>query len=195
MSVRKSRYNHLFKKEDKSFLYNSLTNSFALIDDDLFEILSEKSKNVISIDKLDTDTLALLRKMKAVDVDDDTEIKKLRYYTLSQRFNPYSLSLTINPTLGCNFACPYCFEASHEAVFMDDRTENGIIDYIKKTKARNLFVTWFGGEPLLAFDRIRSLSEKIFDLDINYHSGMITNGYLLSEDIINDLEKLRIGSL
>lgn len=78
---------------------------------------------------------------------------------------------------------------------MDDRTENGIIDYIKKTKARNLFVTWFGGEPLLAFDRIRSLSEKIFDLDINYHSGMITNGYLLSEDIINDLEKLRIGSL
>ena len=44
MCVRKSRYNHLFKKEDKSFLYNSLTNSFALIDDDLFEILSEKSK-------------------------------------------------------------------------------------------------------------------------------------------------------
>jgi uncharacterized protein len=39
------------------------------------------------------------------------------------------------------------------------------------------------GEPLLAFNRIVSLTRKMQALGLKYKAGIITNGYLLTEDI------------
>ncbi|MDE6094971.1 MAG: SPASM domain-containing protein [Muribaculaceae bacterium] len=191
-----SRYNHFFRRENKSFLYNALSNSFALIENDLYDMLNEAANCGSDVKELDEETYGILKKMMAVDMDDDTEIKKIKYYVMSSRFNPYLLSLTINPTLACNFSCSYCFEKQHTPVFMDDKTENGVVEYIRNFPlVKHLFVTWFGGEPLLAFNRIHTLTEKILNLDIKYNSGMITNGYLLSEDKIRRLDALKISSL
>lgn len=191
-----SRFNHFFTRNGHYFLYNSLSNSFALLDKELYEALVNFDEHSDSQGIIDKDTKNLLGKMKAIDVDDDLHILKLKYYILKHRFNPHNLSLTINPTLACNFACPYCFEAEHESLYMDDRVENGIIDYITKLKeVKNLFVTWFGGEPLLAFDRIKSLSNKLLNLGLNYSSGIITNGYLLTEEKIREFEPLKIRTI
>lgn len=68
--------------------------------------------------------------------------------------------------------------------------------FIKSNKeAKAVSVTWFGGELLLAFDRMESLTRKIQALGLRYNADMITNGYLLSEDVISRLPSLGISSM
>ena len=132
--------------------------------------------------------------MKVLDVDDKLEHNRFKANMLARRFNPYHLTLTLNPTLACNFACPYCFESSHKALYMTDEVEDNVITFIKKHACvTNLHVTWFGGEPLLAFDRVVSLSRRMLGLGLGYKAGMITNGYLLTPDKASLFEDLKIS--
>lgn len=187
-----SRYNILFEKEGVYLFYNSLSNAFAELSEDTYRFLSsfKVGENFSTEDKTLMD---YLKRMKAVVENDQEEILKVKYKTLTHRFDNHFISLTINPTLGCNFACPYCFEGEHPNVSMTDEVEEGIIEFIKrKTDAKRLDVTWFGGEPLLAFRRIVSLTQKMQTLGLTYTAGMITNGYLLNETIIPQLKALDI---
>lgn len=190
-----SRYNFLFADKGKFFLYNSLSNSFAELDGETYEFIFSNKNSVEQI--LNQPVLyEQLCSMKALVENDDTEYKKIKLYSIAERFSNRKLYLTINPTTDCNFACPYCFESSHNRVYMTEDIENKIIEYIQQyDKVDELRVTWFGGEPLLAFRRIESLSRKFINLGINYRSGMITNGYLLNERIIRKLNALNIYSL
>lgn len=121
---------------------------------------------------------------------------KVKYINLLNRNENRRLILTINPTLACNFNCPYCFENEHSNIYMDDLVEEKIILFIKEhIGLKALDVTWFGGEPLLAFDRIVSMTKKMQDLGLNYKAGMITNAYLLTENVISQLESLAISSI
>lgn len=189
-----SRYNYLFYKDKKYLLYNSLSNSFAEIDKETYDLLSSNSD--ISILKKDAELYDVLKKMKVVVEDDDVELRKIEYHVKSRRFNHKNMSLTINPTLDCNFACPYCFEKNHPAEYMSDEIENMIFDFVKKNnEVKNLNVTWFGGEPLLGYKRIKSLTKKFLELPLNYNAGMITNGYLLSKSIVENLSELKIKNI
>lgn len=137
-----------------------------------------------------------LIKMKVINVDDEKEIAGIKFHILSNRFYPRTLHLTINPTLACNFNCEYCFESSHPVKHMSDNIEDDIIKFIKnKDLVNKIKVTWFGGEPLLAFKRIISLSERILGLGYDYSAGMITNGYLMTEDVIRKFKDLRIRTV
>ncbi|MDE5822216.1 MAG: radical SAM protein [Paramuribaculum sp.] len=190
-----SKYNYLFQKENHFLIYNSLSNSFAELDNELFDVLSHfKVGEHVSID--DTGLEECLTKMKALVLDDLSEIEKIKYTTLLSRFNPNKLSLTINPTLACNFACPYCFEYEHYNKYMNKEVEDKIITFIKsKSNVKSLHVTWFGGEPLLAFTTIESLSHKMLSLGLNYSSGMISNGYLITKYMAQKFESLHINSI
>lgn len=190
-----SKYNYLFNEEERFFLYNSLSNAYALLDEHLYNILMNiKPGMEVCIDNLEQEEK--LKRMKALVNDDRDEFLKLKYLSRFRKFDNHLLMLTINPTLDCNFSCPYCFEKSHRRVYMSDKVEDDIVTFIKKHEdVKKIEVTWFGGEPLLAFDRIMSLTKKITDLGIDYDAGMITNGYLLSEKYIKKLESLKIKSL
>ena len=187
-----SRYNHLFKGENKFFLYNALSNSFAELDEDFYHQLSNAPAEPCSID-IDGDLREQLLTMKVWVKDDRDEVNRIKYLTQKRRFFDKHLELTINPTLQCNFACPYCFEESHPNIYMSDEVEEGIIRFIQAhNTVKSLHITWFGGEPLLAFERIVSLTQKIQALNLNYRAGMITNGYLFTENIASQLTDLNI---
>lgn len=186
---KRSRFSKLFVGQGRYFLYSSLTNSFAEIDKSIF--LSLKNGDLNEICEDDTRTLT---KMKVIGVDDELEIEKIKFKLLSARFNPTHLNLTINPTLSCNFACPYCFEGQLPNRYMTDETEDAIVEFIKKRNiAKHLHITWFGGEPLLAFNRIVSLSEKMQSLGRSYEAGMITNGFLMTPEKVCKFRSLGIN--
>ena len=196
MPLKLSKYHYLFEKEGNYFLYAPLSNSFAELDKSVYEVLLSAQRGNGFLMTLDEEISNQLRKMKVIDVDDRLEINKIKSNRLLQRYNPHKLLLTIHPTLACNFACPYCFEATHSNIFMNDQVEDAILTFIQTHKSvTQLHVTWFGGEPLLAFDRIKSLSQRILNLGIKYSAGMITNGYLLTPEKISLLEKLKIKSI
>ena len=190
-----SRYNILFEREGIYLFYNSLSNAFAELSKETFYLLADcKAGEIFSTE--DETLMSNLKRMRAVVDDDVEEFLKVKYHVMTRRFDNHFLSLTINPTLGCNFACPYCFEGEHNNIFMTDEVEDGIIDFVKrKTDAKRIDVTWFGGEPLLAFQRIVSLTRKMQSLGLAYSAGMITNGYLLNESVISQLKLLDIKKI
>lgn len=190
-----SKYTYQFANHGKYYIYNSLSNCFAELDKETYAMIKEaRDENNFSV--IDAKMMPALKKMKVVVENDKDEINKIKYLNSLRRSDDRNLFLTINPTLSCNFNCPYCFEQEHQQVFMSDQTEDKIVDFIKShVQVKTVSITWFGGEPLLAFDRIASLTKKVQCLGKRYAADMITNGYLLSEKIISQLPSLSISSL
>ena len=109
------------------------------------------------------------------------------------------VGLTICPTMGCNFDCPYCFE-DHGRGKMTPEVQDDVVALaermIEAAGAKGLNVTWFGGEPLLAPDVIESLSKRLIALieerGGTYTAGIITNGYLLTHENIDMLAAVKV---
>lgn len=190
-----SKYNYLFNEASRYYLYNSMSNSFAELDEDIYHYLeSLQGKDEIKIE--DEKLLERLKKMKAVVDSDEDSLLRLKYFSMFRHMDTHELALTINPTLDCNFACPYCFEGHHPNIYMTDEVEDGIVEFVKKHKdATSINVTWFGGEPLLAFGRIETLTAKLLGLGLKYNAGIITNGYLLNSYVISRLTALQVKSI
>ncbi len=190
-----SRYNYLFEAEGRYFLYNSLSNCLAELDKDGFIELQQQINSKV-IEFSNQGRLAQFKQLRVLVDNDDDEINKIRYVSRLKRNNDRHLVLTINPTLSCNFSCIYCFEQEHSSVTMSDDVENKIIRFIQHHQsAKSLDITWFGGEPLLAFDRIVSLTQKMRALGLDYKAHIITNGYLLSGKIMAQFGDLAISSV
>lgn len=98
-----------------------------------------------------------------------------------------TLFLTIMPTEGCNFRCPYCYE-DHAPISMTRRMLDQIQAYIAEQAPnfKRISIGWFGGEPTLCKDVIMETSELVQKLQeengFQFVSHMTTNGYLLSLD-------------
>ena len=113
----------------------------------------------------------------------------------------HDVGLTICPTMGCNFDCPYCFE-DHGSGTMSQDVQDDIIALTERmldaSHTQRLSVTWFGGEPLLAPDVIESLSARLIALaderDISYSASIVTNGYLLTQEMVDMLHKAKVDS-
>ncbi|NTW01162.1 MAG: radical SAM protein [Oscillochloris sp.] len=113
-----------------------------------------------------------------------------------------TLFLTIVPTMACNLHCTYCFQQNiPHGRSMSPDTQDGIIEFVRRKagESKALVVQWFGGEPLLRFDTIRTLSNAFLNIcteaGLAYHAEMLTNGLLLTPSIIAELATLRIRAI
>lgn len=53
---------------------------------------------------------------------------------------------------------------------------------IEQSKKKTILINWFGGEPLLAFDVICEICDKLNEAHVEFWSSMVTNGSLLDEE-------------
>lgn len=134
------------------------------------------------------------------DLDEQQEIlftARQRQYSLGQT----SLGFVIAPTVACNFRCPYCFEQGIDRCgYMSKETQRLFIDFLEKllhndANIKNVRITWFGGEPLLAYDSvIVPLQSKIIALchkmNVTVAFSIITNGYFLTSEKLDFLFKI-----
>ncbi|MBR3317997.1 MAG: radical SAM protein [Atopobiaceae bacterium] len=112
-----------------------------------------------------------------------------------------SIELTICPTMGCNFDCPYCFE-DHGRGKMSTEVQDDVVALAQRmldaSDSNCIHVSWFGGEPLLAPDIIESLSKRLMALaeerDGSYSASIITNGYLLTQENVDMLASYNVTS-
>lgn len=91
------------------------------------------------------------------------------------------MSLVLFLTNNCNLHCKYCFVNKN-------KEELSLENYIKtiniyKNVTEN--VTFFGGEPLLCFDRIKEIVKYNKDNNINVKYNLNTNALLLEGEILN----------
>ena len=105
----------------------------------------------------------------------------LRAYSKKKGYGGY----TILPTLACNARCVYCYEEGMKQVTMKPETAEQTIRYIVDTHCNeDVRLHWFGGEPLLCPDIIDRICEGLRESCVAYHSTMISNGSLITQDII-----------
>lgn len=92
---------------------------------------------------------------------------------------------TIFPTTCCNAHCFYCFESEYKKINMDAVTAGKVVDYIEQNSRNNkIRISWFGGEPTVAIPCIDSICNGLETRGIDFVSGMVSNGYLFTEQIV-----------
>ncbi len=190
-----SRFNRLFKSSKRGYLlYNTLTQALIQVPDDEIEKLTSIRDNPDSIEDKGTRDCLLAGRFIV-----ESNLDELAFHVnrvLKNRYNPTTMSLTIAVTRACNFNCVYCYEDDRAAIHMDESVENDVVSFVKRnTNLKSLFVVWYGGEPLLNFDAIKRLSAAFMALGIEYNAFIVTNGYLLSDEIASQLDKLRVKGL
>ncbi len=195
-----SKYNFMFKAKSGDFylLYNTMSNVFLKLDNSIASLLLKIRDEQLSEDDLDEELRKEILDNNILVRDDNIELAKFKLLKQYNRMNDDVLSLTIAPTMACNLHCSYCFEQSHPSVFMKDDVEDAIIAFIKGLRdVKYIHISWFGGEPLLYFDRIVSLTNRIKSIQTvkGYEAEIITNGVNMSADKASTLENLNIKTV
>ena len=201
-NMKVSKYNHVYKfydNVDQKVIYNARTGSLALMNREYIDAYDSilKSQNIAN------EKVAEQFLMGGFAVEDDIdEIDLIRMKTLTSRYSTNSLSLTIAPTMECNFDCVYCYEhISEKAKRMSQETQDSIIKMIesKVGSIESLHITWYGGEPTLAVDTVVQLSERMIkicdDNNIHYNAFIVSNGYALNESVAEQLVDVRVGGV
>ena len=194
-----SRFNLMFRSKDETFLlYNFASNSFAQLDEHALEIIDHVKKNP-NIDLSSNPNLYFQLRLGGFLVDngaDDDLVRLLKMNRLASNYGNTHLSLTIAMSKMCNFDCDYCYEENRTPSAMSAETADILVRFIKKHRhIDKLSVVWYGGEPLLEFDKLKTLSRKMQGLDLEYDAGIVTNGYLLTSEIISAFDELKISHL
>ena len=92
----------------------------------------------------------------------------------------------------CNFDCAYCYEPRGKQR-LDFSTLVKALDYFHPFFAPECVISFYGGEPLLAFDLIERAVEHIDSLNsgskVKIRYSLTTNGSLLNDDILGFLDE------
>lgn len=180
-----SRFNYIQENEDSVFIYNTLYNSFINLDSQEYEMYLRKRDVTKEIFTTFVENGLWIEK----EVDEYTKyLCWSKTYTL---FKERLLTVTITTTTKCNARCTYCYEKGIKQVDIFEGAEEKIIEFIKEHIIQNTVqLIWFGGEPLMNTKFMDSLSKRLKEEKIHYTSFIITNGSLLTENIIYDKFKL-----
>lgn len=192
-NVKPSKYNFIIQHQGKTLIYNTLNSSLVEINPLLTSLLEQER---IEVDRFAPFAQGFLREMakNGFIIDDEIdEIKILKNIFNKARYRSNILELVIAPTMACNFNCSYCFEQGIDVeqgspIFMSEEVQQALLCFVKKnikgkTKLR---ITWYGGEPMLAYDIIFNLSEKLIKIaeenNVAYLPDIITNGYVIGQN-------------
>lgn len=195
-----SRYNIFRKVDNVNIAFNSLTCALAVVNDDFISIVNAIENGIFDIENCDKDLLNSMKAGGYIIDDDIDEIRKIEFYHNCQKYRTDYLSLTIAPTLQCNFQCVYCYESPSIGI-MDENIQDALLVFIKEKimNINNLNIIWYGGEPMIARDVVYSLSEKIISLckenDVQYSASIVSNGSLIQDDDIQMFKRYQIESV
>lgn len=101
-------------------------------------------------------------------------------------------SIDFHITDRCNLKCKYCYLHQESYCPIDDISDdliNLLPQIVDKLKVKK--VNFFGGEPLLAFNKIKKIVEVLKDRPIQF--GISTNGTIGTPEIAEFLKKHNIG--
>ncbi|WP_291070525.1 radical SAM/SPASM domain-containing protein [Empedobacter sp. UBA5039] len=169
----------------------------------LYDLLQAaiNESNPIGLQEIHPDYFnALLQNGFIVDKEKD-EYAEIREIIINTDQDESFFNIIINPTMNCNFKCWYCYENHIKSSKMSEDIINKVYKLIdnvtSKEKTKNLYLSWFGGEPLLYFDKVmipilEYANHKTIEKNIGFESDITTNGYLINQKMIDNFIKYNI---
>lgn len=194
-----SQFNVFFVREGEMFVANTFSKAVIKLDQRHYDALTSGMPSRINDIKDDIDVLA---KQGVLVPDDVDELGLLRFAYEQAKYSPEDMEFVVAPTMNCNFACPYCFE-SHRSGRMSEETQDLFLSFFEEKVSiegcKQVFFIWFGGEPLLASDIIIRMTPILVETckrhGVDIFVNLITNGYLLTKSLVEELEACGVEHL
>jgi len=186
-----SQYTWLFESDSGSVLYNGYSGALARLEARNVDTIRDLMNGSRDLKSLPQKLLEQLRYGRFV-VDKQFDERKVMAMKFGiQNFQLDWLAVTVVVTEECNFACPYCYQTSTQKQgVIDPHAIEGYFEYVEAAASngiRRLMLTLYGGEPLIYPDTCHLLAGETKMIaeknDITLRNTMVTNGYLLDENI------------
>lgn len=105
-----------------------------------------------------------------------------------------TLSQVVQPTAACQLGCGYCGQ-EHSATRLSQSGQDALVARIDRRLASGrydaLSISWFGAEPLLGLDVMRTLSPRLLEQtarrELGFHAKIVTNGVRLTPEVAAEL--------
>lgn len=183
------RYNispYIVSLEDDILLYNSLTCELIKLDDKEKESQFQYLVEHWFYFSEDVDPYSFVKSLKMI----YKEMNKPKYIESIRKY-------TIMTTMACNARCPYCYEAGCSMATLSPEMALDVAKFIRKHSIAYtpVWLSWFGGEPLLNTDAIKIICGELRKAEIAFSSSIITNGYLFSKQDIKDINLWNLKSV
>ena len=200
-----SRYNYFAPWRDGYYLaYNASSGAVALLTEENYHalqglLLKVRDQHTEQLNPEEQKLLDQLKYGKFVQPTEPSELDILRFESQRAKYDASSLGLVIAPTMACNMACVYCYETTRVGRMTAD-TATAMVNFVEKQAKdlKDLSVTWYGGEPLLALDIVEELTNRILSVteknNVKYSAMIVTNGYLLDQPTVDRLRRLSVTS-
>src|SRR3990172_9268071 len=201
--LKPSKFNVLipdFPGRGEYLVFNTFTDSRVIINQQLKDSMEKtQADGVTGLTSEEREHLEALRDLGIMVEKEVDEDRELEYWFQRLKFDSTTLDLTVLTTSACNLGCTYCFEEGiNMKGFMKEDTCLQVAAWVARkldeVRPRILHLTLFGGEPLLNPKAAIQLSQSFYDLarerGIEQQISIITNGILLTEEIVNELTPL-----
>lgn len=201
--IKLSKYTTKLRLEKNLYvLYNTLTRECFVYSEKQVETINDllATLNRSEYTSYDAQIIQELARKGIVVSDDIDEMAILECRENQCTYQNNVVNLTIYMTTACNFRCTYCTQP-HEISVLEDDVYSKVFAFINaiSSKAKMLKIMWFGGEPLLQFDRMTMMMREAIKIckrnQCRLISGITTNGYLLDECRIKELKALHVDAM
>lgn len=201
MSLKFSKYNYYRSGEQIDIVFNVLSGKYVALTKETENILFRCLDNIDLLKYSHYELFKVLVENGMIVCSEINETELCVKYLKNRYKNNGTLSITINPTMNCNVNCWYCYE-KHIA---DSRMEYDIIlglqNLIKnKVEIENIskiYLSFFGGEPLLQFnDCVLPLVKFAYNYsqkrNLEFSISFTTNGICLDKHTVDTLAGFNI---
>lgn len=156
-----------------------------------------------SFDEFPEDLINKFIRMKVLVPNEELELDEIINENKKSIENQDELYEVVMPSRSCQLGCYYCGQSHNKNelndVFIDTIVER-ITNKLESGSYKSLKIGWFGGEPLMALNRLRNLSKKLQEvtssLNIDYSASMTSNGVSLKPNIYKELvEEHKVKSI
>lgn len=186
-----SNYNIIKEYGNGIIVYNSYTKASIFLDK---ESSTSAFEDIESFNKLDKETRDILIKNGFIIDASRDEYAEIKYMYEKKYYDKTFFNIVLVPSLACNFSCPYCFEKDLKCGQENIKKYFEVLKKFAKNNFKNyqhIQISLFGGEPLLFAKECLEFLEWVkvdsMKKDYKYFTSIVTNGSLLTEEILKKL--------
>lgn len=196
-----SKYNYFVEYQDKVIWFNGISGSIVALKQKKAEVLKILLTDLTSFKKTHPSLFEKFKNWHFITHQDSNELNVIRYMNRMSVYNSHT-HITINPTRNCNFSCWYCVQPREKQLMSEDvlnRIKQHITGLVSRKEIRSLALSWFGGEPLLGFNKIiyplSSYCKELFaENNLLLEQQITTNASLINEAMIKKMQEINLNN-
>lgn len=182
-----SKYNVIFKNNEKKYVYNMSSKALLEIDEKIEGFLEKKDFEI------DESTKQILYESGIVVESEEFEISRMINNMNNVRYDSRRLGIFISLTPSCNLNCVYCYQDARKEInecnrFLSQTNWGKIYNFLQKSidekKLESITIFLFGGEPMLKSSVLENYIKDLRKLQTKVVIVLITNGTLFNKDNI-----------